>query len=1232
MKKIILPIIILSLLFGVVSFAQEAEPPSPGLTPDSPFYFLDTLGEKIGMFFTFGAEKKAERALQYAEEKLAEVKAMAEKNKPESAEKANQGYQDFLSLANAKTQEAKEQGKDVEELATLIIEKTLRHQEILVEVFEKVPEEVKDAIQKAIEVSRRGSEEAVEAVTGAKKEELQQKIEEVLIIPINWKTYRNEKYGYFFKYPLDCFYGPMPVYCKEKPPEERPPECLCFLDGENPDRVFLQAFTDEKDNLTLATFEVTHYNTSLYNPPPGTDLIEWLKEKFASYKNIPDKPNTEIDEIPAVRVYEPGGAEGTAAWFSGEDIYFIKNDMLFIISMLDVDSESNKELYDQILSTFKFIELEEAKEEAPEIEEVPKVEEKPYIKVISPNGGETWKTGNIYNITWTSKGVEKVNILLLGCQTKECTVETGMSMNAISPHYSVDAEEGSYSWAISSQNIGLDVSKYTCFKIKIYEAFPGPEGVLDKFLAMLAYIGNKLGILLTQTSDLVEDVSDECFYIIEEKPAIEEKITVNSPNGGEEWVIGETHEITWTSVGVDKVNIKLLTYYNGVESFTTIATDVSASLGKYSWTIPDFDPAGSRKIGVISTESSQTELESDWDWSDSYFSIVEPSITVTSPNGGEIWQLHSIHKITWTPNPESAYVQAYLEKMENGDFITAGKIIPVGKGSIQWDGEIDRSGNYATPGNYYIKLVNTKTAATDRSDESFQLVAANDFVKADLKIKSVDGTYSDGPVTVETRTIQVSWSSAVADVCRLVASSKDTRDVTSFDNLATGAVDKQILLPGNKDAYYVELICDSSLYGGNTSGDLISVNILCPLPETPVLTDPGISVNSGESFALSWTGFIGGTLQRDTDPTFSNPRGVYAGQSLSPAETTTYYYRVNACNDCGCSSWSNVVDMKVIVPSITVISPNGGEEWIAGQTYDITWEAEGIQDNVEIYLRDDRAGPAYELIATELSPSLRKYSWIISSDITSWIGGSGSTFKIQIRELGEKAGGGPGEGIFDESDDYFSIIPSITVTSPNGGEMWKIGETYRVTWNSVGVDSVHIYINDPSIFGSGSTNYITPNGLSIASAPGYYDWTISSKQLPGGGGNNYKIRIFDADDATAQDYSDDFFTITPYIYITSPNGGEVWAEGATHRIEWDTVGEINSIWIEYWVVYDDGSYEVFSVDRFANNPGYYDWTIPDLSTKFEYNYKIRIFNPTDTSIQDYSDDYFQIGPSPPAEP
>lgn len=162
-----------------------------------------------------------------------------------------------------------------------------------------------------------------------------------------WQIYKNEKHGYSFKYPADCLYGPLPGYCKQSPPEERPKECRCYLNGEDSNEVSLGTFTGTKSNLSGASFVISHYLTNVYSPPAGTDFIEWLKENF-SYQDIPDDINNQIDGIPAVKVYTP---KSPMAW-SQEDIYFIKDDKLFKISMLDVDNEDNRELYNKILTTF----------------------------------------------------------------------------------------------------------------------------------------------------------------------------------------------------------------------------------------------------------------------------------------------------------------------------------------------------------------------------------------------------------------------------------------------------------------------------------------------------------------------------------------------------------------------------------------------------------------------------------------------------------------------------------------------------------------------------------------------------------------------------------------------------------------------------------------------------------------------------------------------------------------
>ena len=168
-----------------------------------------------------------------------------------------------------------------------------------------------------------------------------------LVAEVIWQTYTNQPYNYSLNYPDPCLSGPLPGYCKQDPPHQRPSECLCFLNGTNPDEVIIQAHLSL--NFTLATMSLSHLSTPAYNLPAGTDLITWLNANF-SYHNFPPATNTLISGLPAVEVYTPQSPGA----YSQKDIYFLQNNLLFHISMLDVDDQNHQDLYDQILSSLEF--------------------------------------------------------------------------------------------------------------------------------------------------------------------------------------------------------------------------------------------------------------------------------------------------------------------------------------------------------------------------------------------------------------------------------------------------------------------------------------------------------------------------------------------------------------------------------------------------------------------------------------------------------------------------------------------------------------------------------------------------------------------------------------------------------------------------------------------------------------------------------------------------------------
>lgn len=179
MKKLLTLLVLLLMFVSFFPVPVSAETKA-GIGPNSFFYFFDTAFENINLFFTFDSEKKARKALIYAEERLAEVEESASENKPKAIEKAMKGYESRISFATEKSKELEDKTK-AEELLNKISESTDKHQAVLVVVLENVSEEAKEAILKAIEVSKRGQEKALKEVLALKEEviELKEEIQEL---------------------------------------------------------------------------------------------------------------------------------------------------------------------------------------------------------------------------------------------------------------------------------------------------------------------------------------------------------------------------------------------------------------------------------------------------------------------------------------------------------------------------------------------------------------------------------------------------------------------------------------------------------------------------------------------------------------------------------------------------------------------------------------------------------------------------------------------------------------------------------------------------------------------------------------------------------------------------------------------------------------------------------------------------------------------------------------------
>jgi len=126
---------------------------------------------------------------------------------------------------------------------------------------------------------------------------------------------------------------------------------------------------------------------------------------------------------------------------------------------------------------------------------------------------------------------------------------------------------------------------------------------------------------------------------------------------------------------------------------------------------------------------------------------------------------------------------------------------------------------------------------------------------------------------------------------------------------------------------------------------------------------------------------------------------------------------------------------------------------------------------------------------------------------------------------------------------------SITVLYPNGGEKFQKSSKLVIKWNSANVSKIYIKLRKGADTYWGSEGAITYSELSSGTATnvvlnkGFYQWTIP-KTLPDG--NDYAIRIFDANYGGPIDDSDTTFSILttiPSVATTSTSTTTVTPSG-----------------------------------------------------------------------------------------
>ncbi len=175
--------------------------------------------------------------------------------------------------------------------------------------------------------------------------------------------------------------------------------------------------------------------------------------------------------------------------------------------------------------------------------------------------------------------------------------------------------------------------------------------------------------------------------------------------------------------------------------------------------------------------------------------------------------------------------------------------------------------------------------------------------------------------------------------------------------------------------------------------------------------------------------------------------------------------------------------------TVTVTSPNGGEIWAAGSAHAITWNFTNPGSAVvNIILRNGggKVGP----IKTGVALSKGTYTWANVSVLENGAPvPNGSDYVVRISIVGMQTS--------DVSNAAFSIgggAPppppgggsTLTLTSPNGGETWKCGETQNITWIADWSGTVQLNLYQD---GYGFRGIIASG---VPSMPGSFPWKVGS--------------------------------------------------------------------------------------------------------------------------------------------
>ena len=648
-----------------------------------------------------------------------------------------------------------------------------------------------------------------------------------------------------------------------------------------------------------------------------------------------------------------------------------------------------------------------------------------------------------------------------------------------------------------------------------------------------------------------------------------QSIEVVTPNGGENWVVGNKYPIHWNWTG--NISSVRIDYSPDGGNNWILVTSSTPNDGDYLWTIPNTVSSNCFvKISSISNPSI-------YDISDGSFSIIRPSIDVKKPNGGEILRIGEYYPIHW--NWTGQFSNVKIEYSTDG-----GSSWNTIVSSTSNDGEHIWQVPNNPSNNCLIKITNTG------DPECFD-ISNNPFTIAENTITVLEPNGGEAYIIGQIYPIYWDWNGSFSNVKIeysidggntwniVVASTPNDGSYSwTIPNTPSNTCKIKITNASDPNCYDISDQNFTILTTGievvtPNGGEIYTVGDACPIHWNWIGTISNVKIEYSIDGGATWN-LITGSVQNE---------GCYL---WTIPNIPTNECRIKITNVSDPNSF-DISDANFIVkrPSFYIFDPDSGKELFAGETYPIHWNWEGSVSSVKLELWYKTQSGIEWWTITSNTPNDGSYYFNVPYYISDSCG-------IKITSNDDP-------NAYAVSKTFKIVRPKITVIYPNGGEVLMEGEDFEIIWNSNGN------------FSNVMLQYSIDNGLNwqtiTTSTPndGSYKWNVPSGVWP-----TCLIKVINTNDIDCYDISDSaFHIIQDTIRVIRPAFSDTFFIKHNHPIYWKSVNGFPTAWI---------TYNFGTITSSTPNTGYYVWKCDTFKTDSAY---IVVGSNLNTGTYDISDPF-----------